>query len=1075
MRHRLFSPAVLSAGLLVLFGCGGGQPGPARLASGLDNSSTAHVRHSYTPYQSGSHTYVVSLRENDGRVVEVHIGGDVMPRERLRHVGTENDIRYFMGTSRDGVGIGRLQNYRHDLETENGTVARSAAQSLRPFASQPRVYMSSSFLAVENRETLAALRDSLQILNDALPPEYQLILEDVRETSVAHAGEIMVRLESPATVAATCGAGAAACARYEYVGDRTSRAVLVIPDAMDTSDYMYPRKVIVHEFLHALGIHGHVESIEFPDSIMGTSGDYIPNPGFVISKIDREILQLIYMSQQSDLYNDWDEWSDTAHHLVGRSEDDKLAFGVVLFNGLPQPWAKGNLPNAALADNRAMLPAATWRGSLLGFSGPSPLAGSAELHVRLSTLQDPDNEQDLHFRDIYYLNRFESESPNRWFDARNIHYKVNISNNGIRNVRGEEYEQGLLVGSFMGPEHEYMGGTVKRTDLVAAFGGTLAPPTAPGPATLRTSYELQASALRTDWGALRRTNARAGFASAVAYGDFDGDGDEDVFVSSGDGTVNATPVEMYLNEGADAFRLDNGIFQGAVPGLVHPRKAIAGDFNGDGRLDIFVAGHGYDKPPFVGESPLLLLSSATGLNKAAGLEHLVGFHHGAASADIDNDGDLDIFVTDTTNDPYFLINDGTGNFRRSVLAVPPEINNQAIYTAELVDVDNDRYPDLLVGGHEFGYGAVPTTIYWGNNSGKYSSSRRTELPKVNGQGTAIDIDVGDLDGDGNKDIVVNRTGENPFYSGFYVQIVSGLGDRKFADTTGQSIDSGARGTGDWIRWLRLADISGDGHLDIVTDDGHGNLELAWLNDGSGRMELEERKYRPFLHDWIRPAGGLNDAQIRERMDALVRSSDLMIHMDMDSDMIMGPVSGTVDFGSLEHGIDVAYQEIHGLDGVSLAIGFRETGSESYLGYGGWIDHSMFSLAVRALEGEFRADAYSLGVESATNPVSGSATWNGPVIGVDTTVFGRGRTFRGFAEINVDVAEGDVDVAFTGMRFHLEGNVLRPNITWSDLPLIDGKFGSDSIQGVFYGPNHEEVGGVFSRDGALGAFGGVREQ
>ena len=154
-----------------------------------------------------------------------------------------------------------------------------------------------------------------------------------------------------------------------------------------------------------------------------------------------------------------------------------------------------------------------------------------------------------------------------------------------------------------GPEHEYMGGTVKRTDLVAAFGGTRAPPTTPGPAMLRTSYELQASALRTDWGALRRTNARAGFASAVAYGDFDGDGDEDVFVSSGDDTVNATPVEMYLNEGADAFRLDNGIFQGAVPGLVHPRKAIAGDFNGDGRLDIFVAGHGYDKPPFAGESP----------------------------------------------------------------------------------------------------------------------------------------------------------------------------------------------------------------------------------------------------------------------------------------------------------------------------------------------------------------------------------------------------------------------------------------------------------------------------------------
>ena len=209
------------------------------------------------------------------------------------------------------------------------------------------------------------------------------------------------------------------------------------------------------------------------------------------------------------------------------------------------------------------------------------------------------------------------------------------------------------------------------------------------------------------------------------------------------------------------------------------------------------------------------------------------------------------------------------------------------------------------------------------------------------------------------------------------------------------------------------------------------------------------------------------------MNTLVRSSDLMVHMDMDSVPTMGSVSGAVNFGSLEHEIRVAYQEIHGLDGVSLAIGYRDTGSESYLGYGGWIDHSMFSLAVRSLDDGFHADAYSLGVESGTDPGSGSATWNGPVIGVDTTVFERGRTFRGFAEVNVDFANAEVDVAFTVIRFHLEGNVVRSDITWSDLPLNDGKFGSDSIQGAFYGPNHEEVGVVFSRDGAVGAFGGTR--
>ena len=599
------------------------------------------------------------------------------------------------------------------------------------------------------------------------------------------------------------------------------------------------------------------------------------------------------------------------------------------------------------------------------------------------------------------------------------------------------------------------------------------------------SHDLQASVARTNWTAFNHTGS-----DAIAYGDFDGDGDEDFLVAprtlvrtepADTGLENQywyyydpTPVEIWENDGDGNFlETTDKFFTGEVPTTLFARKALTGDFNNDGKPDIVLANHGQDGPPFPGEPLLLLLSSEGGFKEATSLGQNPGFHHGAASADIDQDGDLDIFVTDTANDPFFLINDGNGNFERNTNAVPSSINDQGVFTAELVDVDSDSYPDLLVSGHEFGQGGAPTAIYWGDNTGSYDDSRRTILPSVSGQGVVIDIDVGDLDGDGNKDVVINRTGSNPFYVGFYIQVVSGLGNRIFSDTTSQSIEYGADATADWILWIRLVDVNGDGSLDITTD-GHRYFGAAWLNDGSGLLAPTSQVHRPFLHDWIRPASGLNDTQIRERMDELVHSSDLMVHVNMDSSPTVGPVSGTVDFGSLEHGIGVTYQEIHGLDGVSLAIGYRATSSESYLGYGGWIDYSMFSLAVRSLDDAFHADAYSLGLESGTDPVSGSATWNGPVIGVDTAVFERGRTFRGFAEVNIDFANADVDVAFTVMRFHLEGNVVRPDITWSDLPLSDGKFGSDSIQGAFYGPNHEEVGGVFSRDGALGAFGGTRE-
>ena len=592
------------------------------------------------------------------------------------------------------------------------------------------------------------------------------------------------------------------------------------------------------------------------------------------------------------------------------------------------------------------------------------------------------------------------------------------------------------------------------------------------PGTLQTSHDLQASVLNPNVNEIRRLNGQTGPISAYTYGDFDGDGDEDIFVAPVSQTTETKPVEIYFNDGDEGFRLDNSFFQGSVPEMVDPRKAITGDFNGDGRLDIFVAGHGYDQPPFPGEAPVLLLSTENGLRQVEGLDHLVGSHHGAAAADIDNDGDLDIFVMDTNNDPFFLINDGDGVFSHDIEMLPSEIEDLQIYTAELVDVDNDGFPDLLVGGHE--PDGTPTTIYWGNATGQFDGSRKTTLPGVYEQGIIVDIDVGDLDGDGNQDIVLNRTTQDPFYSGFYIQIISGVGNRSFSDASGQSIDVGARENGNWIVWLRLVDINGDGHLDVTVDDpGDAGVEFSWLNDGSGRVELVKQVYPPFLHDWVQVTDGLNDTQIRELMDALVRPSDTIVHMDADS----GPVvtaSENVGLDVLQSTVGVTFQQIGGIEDISLAIGFRDTGSESYLEYGGWLDHSMFYLTVSDLDIGFHADAYSLGAATGTNPVSGSATWTGSVIAVDTHVIGRGRPVWGGAEINVDFTGADVDVAFTGWRDFLEGNIWHPDITWNDLPLNDGEFGSDTIHGMFYGPNHEEVGGVFRRDGLLGTFGGARE-
>ena len=433
-----------------------------------ENYSQTAVQWRYAPAQSGSH--IVSY--NFPGAEHITIGGDLEPRENLRHVLTENGIRYYIGAVRDGVGVERLRNFETDLQTRNGTDPyKLGGDTFAPFLVQPVLYWDPDLLNPENIGIAQALVDSVRILNDALPPEFQIVDGGSRAVNVALPGEIMVNLEARTDIGGICGsASAVACAvnPNTWLLGYSSRATLYLPDDFDTSEYTYPRSVIVHELLHALGIQGHVDSVEFPDSILGTAGELIPNLGHILSKIDREVLQIMYMSQITASYNDWGEWSDTSHHLVGRTEDGELNFGVALFNGLPQPWVRGGLPDTDLADNRRLSGSATWTGSLLGYSGPSPIAGDAELQVRFATLDDADNQQDLRFRDIYFLNRFESSGPDRWFPTRDIDYKVNVAGNRFVNVGGE----GHVTGAFLGAGHEHMGGTVKRTDMIGAFGGT---------------------------------------------------------------------------------------------------------------------------------------------------------------------------------------------------------------------------------------------------------------------------------------------------------------------------------------------------------------------------------------------------------------------------------------------------------------------------------------------------------------------------------------------------------------------------------------------------------------------------
>ena len=169
-------------------------------------------------------------------------------------------------------------------------------------------------------------------------------------------------------------------------------------------------------------------------------------------------------------------------------------------------------------------------------------------------------------------------------------------------------------------------------------------------------------------------------------------------------------------------------------------------------------------------------------------------------------------------------------------------------------------------------------------------------------------------------------------------------------------------------------------------------------------------------------------------------------------------------------------------GVSLGQRYAETAEDSYRSYGGWLSHSLFGVQGLSLEdyGVGGIVSYSTGVASGSDPMSGGGTWTGVMVGADVSgTATNGNNIQGDAAISIaDFADPKVDVAFTGI-YDLDTRGARANMTWSEIPLSDGSFrdGGDrnSIEGRFYGPGHEEVGGIFERDRVVGAFGASRER
>ena len=257
-------------------------------------------------------------------------------------------------------------------------------------------------------------------------------------------------------------------------------------------------------------------------------------------------------------------------------------------------------------------------------------------------------------------------------------------------------------------------------------------------------------------------------------------------------------------------------------GMSAGRQLLVADYNNDDILDFYIADHGIGTHNGVRDSYFLSQPNGTWLESSkTHLSHsnFVVFDHGGATGDIDNDGDMDVVITElngkTGTALWCLINDGTGYLNKR------KCGGIFSFALELADMDGDGHLDVLLGAHEF-ENNVFTGIVWNDGSGNFPKHSKTSLPQHKKKWGAIpEVSASDLDNDGDLDIVYSRAGK--LYVGTAVQIIENLGNKNFKDhgifpLVEAPADFIPTHEGnewnDFITAIRFRDLDKDGDLDL---------------------------------------------------------------------------------------------------------------------------------------------------------------------------------------------------------------------------------------------------------------------
>jgi hypothetical protein len=266
------------------------------------------------------------------------------------------------------------------------------------------------------------------------------------------------------------------------------------------------------------------------------------------------------------------------------------------------------------------------------------------------------------------------------------------------------------------------------------------------------------------------------------------------------------------------------------------------DANGDGHLDLLTLNAGTDATHGAANKFFLGVGDGTfsDATKASGLDD-TGYGMGVAVGDVDNDGDVDCFITNDGPDALFL-NQGDGTFKK---AHPSDATSDSHWStsAAFIDFDRDGDLDLFVsryvkvdptkscgtsGRRDYcspnSYQSLPDALFVNNGSGSF-----TDISEASGIGAVarngLGVVVLDYDGDGWLDIVVANDQQA---NSLWINQKNG----KFQDEgmlAGMAVNG--QGSVEASMGVTLGDIDGDGDLDVFMTHLANQTNTLYMRDG----------------------------------------------------------------------------------------------------------------------------------------------------------------------------------------------------------------------------------------------------